>query len=459
MAYDIMTPSELWDFFRTLSSSTKLAALANYATSYNVISISLGLKFIEDLYPIPGDTDDSTSWLESSLPPSSLILGMIFGQLLFGYLGDVIAPRRGVLACSLIQVAGAVLSSVLPGHVFNDQNAVYWLLSSTRFFLGVGAGGIYPLAAILAAGSSGSSGSSKSSTSVALVFSMQGVGYLTPPALFCAFLAMSNADSDNEAQEWIWRAVLGGGAIPAAGVGVVCYLMGVDPRQHADEHDGNALDAPMIDPSSPPPSMWTAIKSEPDVVRKLIGTAGTWFLFDILFYGNSIFQPVVIETAFGSDLSLADTSLDALILQLLALPGYFISVATMSRLGPRLIQTQGFFFMAILYTLIGATWDSLKKSTAALLILYGFTFFFANFGPNSTTFLLPALTFSPKCRSTLNGFSAASGKLGALLGSAFFGVLVDEWGDSAVMLICAVIATVSLVITLWSIDADVGKKI
>lgn len=32
-------------------------------------------------------------------------------------------------------------------------------------------------------------------------------------------------------------------------------------------------------------------------------------------------------------------------------------------------------------------------SAGGLLFLYGLTFFFANFGPNSTTFILPSETF------------------------------------------------------------------
>lgn len=39
------------------------------------------------------------------------------------------------------------------------------------------------------------------------------------------------------------------------------------------------------------------------------------------------------------------------------------------------------------------------------------TFFFSNFGPNSTTFMLPSLTFPDQVRSSLNGISAASGEL------------------------------------------------
>jgi PHS family inorganic phosphate transporter-like MFS transporter len=52
--------------------------------------------------------------------------------------------------------------------------------------------------------------------------------------------------------------------------------------------------------------------------------------------------------------------------------------------------------------------------------MYGFTFFFANFGPNSTTFIVPAEIFPARLRSTCHGISAAAGKAGAIIGAFGF---------------------------------------
>ena len=49
--------------------------------------------------------------------------------------------------------------------------------------------------------------------------------------------------------------------------------------------------------------------------------------------------------------------------------------------------------------------------------------------------------------STFNGICAASGKLGALVGASLFAPAADAFGDSAVMLICSVIAIGALIIT------------
>ena len=66
---------------------------------------------------------------------------------------------------------------------------------------------------------------------------------------------------------------------------------------------------------------------------------GAWFLFDVLFYGNTLFEPLVIEAAFGSHAStdisgyklLQNTVRASLIITLLALPGYFVTVLIIGR--------------------------------------------------------------------------------------------------------------------------------
>ena len=108
---------------------------------------------------------------------------------------------------------------------------------------------------------------------------------------------------------------------------------------------------------------------------------------------------------------------------------------------------QGFAVMAILYTAIGASWSYLRGYPALLVFLYGLTFFFANYGPNTTTFILPSLIFEHDHRATWNGVSAAAGKLGALTGATLFEPAADKFGDGAVMTICAVVALLAFVLT------------
>ncbi|KAK8970097.1 Inorganic phosphate transporter 1-4 [Platanthera guangdongensis] len=54
------------------------------------------------------------------------------------------------------------------------------------------------------------------------------------------------------------------------------------------------------------------------------------------------------------------------------------------------------------------------------VVMYAFTFFFANFGPKNTTFIVPAEIFPARLRSTCHRISAAAGKVRAIVGSFGF---------------------------------------
>jgi len=75
-------------------------------------------------------------------------------------------------------------------------------------------------------------------------------------------------------------------------------------------------------------------------------------------------------------------------------PGYYVCVATVERLGRKFIQYMGFTMMTIFLAVIAGAWVPLKANAVwALVIIYALTFFFANFGPNTTTFIIPGEAF------------------------------------------------------------------
>jgi len=203
---------------------------------------------------------------------------------------------------------------------------------------------------------------------------------------------------------------------------------------------------------------------------KIAGCAGGWFFFDITFYGNSLFQATILKQVFKTNTTNAaeapvtggldhNLCVQMILIGLIGLPGYYISVWQMDRLGRRFIQMQGFFMMAVIFALLGALYHTLEESEGGrvlMLLLYGLTFFFSNFGPNSTTFILPSETFPAHIRSTLNGFSAACGKAGAVLGSSTFKPLADK-SLTATLLICSSISVIGLVITFFFVE-DLREK-
>jgi PHS family inorganic phosphate transporter-like MFS transporter len=115
------------------------------------------------------------------------------------------------------------------------------------------------------------------------------------------------------------------------------------------------------------------------------------------------------------------------------------------RIGRFIIQLGGFLLMSIFMAILGFKYGDLRGEKNAcgpdskkdfcgghpimFTVLYGLTFFFANFGPNSTTFIVPAELFPARFRSTCHGISAASGKAGAIIG-AFVVQYYTQDGDS-----------------------------
>jgi len=67
-----------------------------------------------------------------------------------------------------------------------------------------------------------------------------------------------------------------------------------------------------------------------------------------------------------------------------------------------------------------------KEHIKAFQAMYFLSSFFNQFGPNSVTFLVAAEVFPTPIRATAHGFSAAVGKLGALLAAVLYNYIDDQ---------------------------------
>ena len=161
--------------------------------------------------------------------------------------------------------------------------------------------------------------------------------------------------------------------------------------------------------------------------KVLLGTAGSWFLLDVAFYGLGLNSPVILSNiGYSGGKNLYEifyrTAVGNIILVCAgAIPGYWVTVATVDTLGRKPIQLAGFTILTILFCIIGFAYH--KLSGNALLALYVLSQFFFNFGPNATTFIVPGECFPTRYRSTAHGISAGSGKIGAIIAQVAIGTL------------------------------------
>ncbi|GMP44429.1 hypothetical protein CsSME_00013362 [Camellia sinensis var. sinensis] len=185
-------------------------------------------------------------------------------------------------------------------------------------------------------------------------------------------------------------------------------------------------------PPNPPPPFYPFFSKEffHHHGRDLFSCAATWFLVYIVFYSTNLDQTQINDKQFKDKLKVNVyedafnvAKFQAMIALCSTIPGYWATVFLIDRIGRVRIQMIGFSFMALALFAIGIPYsNNWYKNTKNIgfLILYDLTFFFSNFGPNTTTFIVPAELFPARFRSTCHGISGAFGKVGAIIGSVGF---------------------------------------
>lgn len=163
----------------------------------------------------------------------------------------------------------------------------------------------------------------------------------------------------------------------------------------------------------------------------LLGTTSTWFLLDIAFYSSNLFQKDVFTSVGWIPKAQSMNAIQevyhiaraqTLIALCSTVPGYWFTVAFIDHVGRFAIQLMGFFFMTVFMFALAIPYHHWKNPDHRIgfVIMYSLTFFFSNFGPNATTFVVPAEIFPARLRSTCHGISAAAGKAGAIIGAFGF---------------------------------------
>ena len=151
---------------------------------------------------------------------------------------------------------------------------------------------------------------------------------------------------------------------------------------------------------------------------RLFGASMSWFLWDIAFYGNKLFQASFLLALTGEETTLLEMSAAATLNALVALAGYFCAAALIDVVGRVTLQQYGFLLTGTLFCCCGFFYD--KFPTHWLVIMYLGSSFFGQCGPNATTFVIPAEIFPTEMRTMCHGIAAASGKAGALLAAILF---------------------------------------
>ncbi|RYQ98851.1 hypothetical protein Ahy_B07g086665 isoform A [Arachis hypogaea] len=434
-----------------------------FTDAYDLFCITAVAKLIGRLYYY-----DPTSHDPGKLPKNVnnaitgvALCGTLAGQLFFGWLGDKLG-RKKVYGITLATMVGCALASGL--SFGSTSKSVVGTLCFFRFWLGFGIGGDYPLSAVIM-----SEYANKKTRGgfIAAVFAMQGVGILVAGgvAMFVSHLFLSAypaldfaadpAASTQPEGDFLWRIVLMFGAFPAALTYYWRMKMPETARYTAlveGDHKKAVQDMEkVLDKDIPSeesnyrlddaaPSTSYGLFSSEFLSRHglhLLGTTSTWFLLDIAFYSLQLAQkdiyPVIGLVHKASKMNaireVYELSRAMFVVALLAtVPGYWCTVFFIDKIGRYTIQLVGFLAMSVSMWFLGHNYGEYRgqsNCSPAITTDY-FTLFFANFGPNSTTFIVPAELFPARFRSTCHGLSAAAGKSGAIIGAFMVQGYIDN---------------------------------
>ena len=434
-----------------------IAGMGFFTDAYDLFCISLVTKLLGRIYyHVDGAAKPGT------LPPnvSAAVNGVAFcgtlaGQLFFGWLGDKMGRKRVYGMTLMLMVICSVASGLSFGH---NASSVMATLCFFRFWLGFGIGGDYPLSATIM---SEYANKKTRGAFIAAVFAMQGFGIMAGGIFAIIISSAFKARFDAPAYEdnplgstvsqadFVWRIILMVGALPAA---LTYYwrmkmpetarytaLVAKNAKQAASDMskvlqvDLEAEQQKVEQITEKPANAFGLFSRE--FLRRhglhLLGTTSTWFLLDIAFYSQNLFQkdifsaigwipPAKTMNAIEEVYRIARAQ--TLIALCSTVPGYWFTVAFIDKMGRFAIQLMGFFFMTVFMFALAIPYNhwTHKDNRIGFVMMYSLTFFFANFGPNATTFVVPAEIFPARLRSTCHGISAASGKLGAMVGAFGF---------------------------------------
>ncbi|KAI4381230.1 hypothetical protein MLD38_007324 [Melastoma candidum] len=434
-----------------------IAGMGFFTDAYDLFCISLVTKLLGRIYyhvdgsPKPGTLPPNVSATVNGVA----LCGTLAGQLFFGWLGDKLGRKRVYGLTLILMVVCSIASGLSFGH---GAKSVMATLCFFRFWLGFGIGGDYPLSATIM---SEYANKKTRGAFIAAVFAMQGFGILAG-GIFAiivssAFQARFPApayevdpvNSTIPEADYVWRIILMVGALPAA----LTYYWRLKMPETARY---TALVAKNAEQAASDMSkvLQVDIEAETQKVEKLaqdqknsfglfssefakrhglhlLGTTSTWFLLDIAFYSQNLFQKDIFSAIGWIPAAKTMNAIEevfriaraqTLIALCSTVPGYWFTVAFIDRMGRFAIQLMGFFFMTVFMFALAFPYEhwTHKENRIGFVVMYSLTFFFANFGPNATTFVVPAEIFPSRLRSTCHGISAASGKLGAMVGAFGF---------------------------------------
>ncbi|KAK9328087.1 major facilitator superfamily domain-containing protein [Lipomyces starkeyi] len=187
--------------------------------------------------------------------------------------------------------------------------------------------------------------------------------------------------------------------------------------------------------------------------KTLLGTAGSWFIFDFVTYPNSIFSATIIsEIVPDSSSNLLKTGEWTLLLTSLSIPGVLLGAYLYTKIGARNTMILGFMGYIVFGLVIGCGYDKIVKIVPPIC---HFLWYHEFVGPNGTRIAMLlaseelALDYRPQLAK----------KVGAVVGTRTFTSIQDHLGKKWTFIIAAICGLVGVIITFFFVPKLNGEDL
>jgi len=341
-----------------------------------------------------------TQWHLSSFVVTTLgsitLVGMLLGSLGTGILADRFGRRRLILADFLLFLLTTLAAAAAPN---------FPVLASARFLTGIAVGMdfavVFPFVAELAP-------AHRRGPAMAWIMWAANFGTLAAYALGALLLHIDPIGG--------WRPTLAVGALLALPVLLL---------------RGRLLESPAWDVARLPNLVQIARSTAAQAREgELLAMSVATFLYQVSDQGLGLVLPLLLATVLSA--SAASGAASATAVKAVTIPAATLTVFLIQRLGRRRLQVVGFALRALAFTALGMlliVYGQIPAWVVGLLLACGY--FFGAAGPDKTTVIVPAEAFPSSVRSTSQGLSQASGRLGGIVGVTVYAALAGVGGAGA----------------------------
>ncbi|KAH6696785.1 major facilitator superfamily domain-containing protein [Plectosphaerella plurivora] len=337
--------------------------------------------------------------------------GTVVGQLIFGYLSDRWSRSNALLLSTVILVLFTALAT---GSYFKGEAAgMFAMLTAWRFFVGIGIGGEYPAGSVGCAESTGSlKEGQRNRWFILFTNSMIDFGFVI--GAFVPFVVAAAAK--NTHYETIWRTSLGIGIIFPL---VLFYLRLKleEPEEFRKESMKQATPYALIFKF-----YWF----------RLFCVALIWFMYNFSSYAFGIYSSSILSGIYDDEASLTTVFGWNTVVNLFYIPGTLIGAFVSDWLGPRYTLALGLMLQAIIGFAMAGAYAQISQNIAGFAVVYGIFLSLGEFGPGNNIGLLAAKTSATGVRGRYYGIAAATGKIGAFVGTWVFPYIQKAGGEDSV---------------------------